>query len=118
MQMRLMNPSNASAKDRPWPQKAPGPGWADARNFENKRAGSGRDRNFFIDGTGAGPGSIFYFRGRGWAGIKNFEMTGAGPGLEKLKMPGPGRDCRLFKKPGPVSSRDMILFQTAGPGWD
>ena len=34
----------------------------------------------------AGLGSFFHFRGRGWAGIKNFEMTGAGaePGLEKI----------------------------------
>ena len=49
----------------------------------------GRDRNFFIAEAeiffiaGAGPGfKFFYCWGRGWAGIKNVEMTGAGPGLE------------------------------------
>ena len=50
---------------------------------------------FFIAEAGAGPGLqfcllpgpgsfFFHFRGRGWAGIKNFEMTGAEPGFEKL----------------------------------
>ena len=54
------------------------------------RPGSGRDRNFLLPGPGRD--LFFYFRGRGWTGIKNFEMTGAGawPELEKLKMPGPG----------------------------
>ena len=32
-------------------------------------------------------------------------MTGAGPGLEKLKMPGPGQ------------SRDRNFFSVAGPGF-
>ena len=79
--------------------------------------GPGRDLNFvLLPGPGfffiavAGPGSeffyiFFYCRGRGRAGIKNFELTGAeaGPGSEFFYcrgragiyiflLPGPGRD--------------------------
>ena len=81
----------------------PGPVWD--RIFFIAWAGPGF--NFFIAGagiffiSGAGPGFIyFYCRGRSWTRIKNFEMTGAGPGLDKLKMPGPGlgpgRDRNFF----------------------
>ena len=96
----------------------------------------GRDRIFFIAGAGPGfkffycrgrdffycrgragirisllpgPGRdlyFFYCRGRGRAGIKNFEMTWAGPGLEKLKIPGagPSQDRNyFFAGAGPAS---------------
>ena len=84
----------------------------------------------------AGPGSeffllpepgrdlyFFYCQGRGRAGIKKFEMTGAGPGLEKLEipgsefflLPGPARDL-FFLLPGPGLGRDLIFFYCRG--WD
>ena len=71
--------------------------------------------HFFNAGAGAGPIYIFFYC-RGRAGIKNFEMTGAGPGLEKLKMPRPGRDWSLFKKPWP--GQDTFSNTRAGPGLD
>ena len=62
-------------------------------------------------GAGAGPIYIFFYC-RGRAGIKNFEMTEVGPGLEKLKMPGPGqsRDRNFLLWPG----RDLIFFYCRG----
>ena len=58
--------------------------------------------------------NIFYCRGR--AGIKNFEMTGAGPGLEKLKMPGPGpsQDRNFFYCRGRTG---IYFFLLPGPGF-
>ena len=63
--------------------------------------GPGRDLNFLLPGLG-----------RGWAGIKNFEITGAGtgkienaeagPGSEFFLLPGPG----FFLLPGPRPGRD------------
>ena len=78
--------------------------------------GSGRDLYFFIAGAGAEPRlKIFHRRYRGWAGINNFEMTGAGPGLEKLKMPGPGpSQDRIFFIAG--TGPGFILFFIAGAG--
>ena len=61
----------------------PGPGW---------------DRNFFLAGTGAGPGFQIFLLPRPELGRdQKFKMTGAeaGPGMAKLKMPRPGRD-RIF----------------------
>ena len=75
--------------------------------------GPGRDLYFFI--AGAEPGlKFFHCRDRGWAGIKNFEMTGAGSGLEKLKMPGPCRDQNFFIA-GP-GFKFSIAGAGAGPG--
>ena len=55
-----------------------------------------RGRDIFI--AEAGPGfKFFYCRGRGWAGIKNFEITGAGTGKIENAEAGPGSDffyCR------------------------
>ena len=74
--------------------------------------GPGRDLYFFI--AGAEPGlKFFHCRDRGWAGIKNFEMTGAGSGLEKLKMPGPCRDQNFFIA-GP-GFKFSIIGAGAGP---
>ena len=81
----------------------------------------------------AGPGRnlyFFYCQGRGRAGIKNFEMTGAGPGLEKLKMPGPGpsQDRNFFYCRGRAgiyffycrgrAGIEIFFIAGAGPGFN
>ena len=74
-----------------------------------------RGWDFFI--AGAEPGlKFFHCRDRGWAGIKNFEMTGAGSGLEKLKMPGPGRDQNFFITGAGLGFKFFIAGAEAGPG--
>ena len=76
---------------------------------------------------------LYFFCCRGRAGIKKFEMTGAQPGLEKLKMPEPeffllsglGRNLKIFiagagnrnffLSPGP--GRDLNFVLLPGPGF-
>ena len=102
-----------------------------------KVPGPGRDRNFFIAGTGLGS-EFFSCRDRGRAGISNFFVTGAGAGPgSKIKNDrgrgragngkienaeaGPGSDFFLLPEPRPGFKYFIAgtgIFLLPGPGLD